>query len=197
MTQDRIHELLIEHARAGRSVVRLKGGDPLVFGRGAEEAACLRAAGIPFEVVPGVTAGVGVTAYAGIPVTHRAMASAVAFVTGHNDPEAAGAGVGLDWSALARFPGTLVVYMGVTHLAAICRTLIREGKPGDTPAAIIESGTLAVADEPTSATLATSPRSPRRPAFGPRPCWSSARSSPCGTSSTGTSDGRSSASGSS
>ena len=87
LSQDEINEVLIEHARAGRIVVRLKGGDPLVFGRGAEEALQLRAAGIPFEIVPGVTAGVGVTAYAGIPVTHRAAASAVAFVTGHGDPE--------------------------------------------------------------------------------------------------------------
>src|SRR5207248_7322995 len=125
MTQDQIDLVLIEHARAGRSVVRLKGGDPLVFGRGAEEAASLHASGIPFEIVPGVTAGVGVPAYAGIPVTHRAAASAVAYVTGHSDPESGGSR--LDWAALARFPGTLVVYMGVTHLAAICRTLIREG----------------------------------------------------------------------
>ena len=101
------------------------------------------AAGIPFEIVPGVTAGVGVTAYAGIPVTHRAAASAVAFVTGHGDPESDPGQSRLDWPALARFPGTLVVYMGVTHLAAICRTLLKLGKPGDTPAAVIESGTLA------------------------------------------------------
>jgi uroporphyrinogen III methyltransferase/synthase len=142
MTQDEIHEVLIEQARAGRSVVRLKGGDPFVFGRGAEEASALRDAGIPFEVVPGVTAGVGATAYAGIPVTHRASASAVAFVTGHGDPESPTAGGRLDWAALARFPGTLVIYMGVTHLAPIVRTLIREGKPGDTPAAVVEMGTL-------------------------------------------------------
>ncbi len=143
LSQDEINEVLIEHARAGRNVVRLKGGDPLVFGRGAEEALQLRAAGIPFEIVPGVTAGVGVTAYAGIPVTHRAAAAAVAFVTGHGDPESDPGHGRLDWAALARFPGTLVVYMGVTHLAAICRTLLRLGKPGDTPAAIIEAGTLA------------------------------------------------------
>jgi uroporphyrinogen III methyltransferase/synthase len=142
MTQDDIHDVLIAHARAGRSVVRLKGGDPLVFGRGAEEASALRAAGVPFEIVPGVTAGVGATAYAGIPVTHRATASAVAFVTGHDDPENAESGRPLEWSALARFPGTLVFYMGVTHLEAICRTLIRQGKPYATPAAIIQWGTL-------------------------------------------------------
>lgn len=162
MTQDDIHEVLIEHARAGRSVVRLKGGDPLVFGRGGEEAFALRAAGIPFEIVPGVTAGVGATAYAGIPVTHRARASAVAFVTGHTDPDDPAAKGRLDWSALARFPGTLVVYMGITHLGAICRTLIREGKPGDTPAAIVETGSLpsqrihtaTLADLPEAARLA-------------------------------------------
>jgi uroporphyrinogen III methyltransferase/synthase len=143
LKQEEIHDLLIEHARAGRQVVRLKGGDPFVFGRGAEEALALLAAGVPFEVVPGVTAGVGVTAYAGIPVTHRAAASAVAFVTGHGDPESETDENRLDWAALARFPGTLVIYMGVTHLAAICRTLLKLGKPGETRAALIESGTLA------------------------------------------------------
>jgi uroporphyrinogen III methyltransferase/synthase len=154
LTQEEINHLLVEHARGGRTVVRLKGGDPLVFGRGAEEAIWLRAAGVPFEIVPGVTAGVGVTAYAGIPVTHRAIASAVAFVTGHGDPEADPTRSPLDWAALARFPGTLVVYMGVTHLPAICRTLLRLGKPGETPAAIVESGTLP-AQETEVATLAT------------------------------------------
>jgi uroporphyrinogen III methyltransferase/synthase len=143
LTQEEINGVLIDHARAGRAVVRLKGGDPWVFGRGAEEALALRAAGIPFEVVPGVTAAVGVTAYAGIPVTHRATASAVAFVTGHGDPEIEPLHGPLDWPALAQFPGTLVVYMGVTHLAAICRTLIRLGKRRETPAAIIESGSTA------------------------------------------------------
>jgi uroporphyrinogen III methyltransferase / synthase len=143
LKQEEINALLIEHARAGRKVVRLKGGDPFVFGRGAEEALALAAAGIPFEVVPGVTAGVGATAHAGIPVTHRAAASAVAFVTGHGDPESETDENRLDWPALARFPGTLVIYMGVTHLAAICRTLLKLGKPADTKAAVIESGTLA------------------------------------------------------
>src|SRR5262249_26269273 len=138
-----INAVLAEHAREGRRVVRLKGGDPFVFGRGAEEAEHLRASGLPFEVVPGVTAGVGVTAYAGLPITHRDVASAVAFVTGHGDPEAVPGHGRLDWEALARFPGTLVVYMGVTRLAGICRTLVRLGKPGSTPAALIEAGTLA------------------------------------------------------
>ena len=137
-----------------------------MFGRGAEEALALVAAGIPFEIVPGVTAGVGVTAYAGIPVTHRAAASAVAFVTGHGDPESETDENRLDWPALARFPGTLVIYMGVTHLAAICRTLVRLGKPGDTPAAVIESGTLAC-QQTVTGTLATialaASRAPVRP----------------------------------
>lgn len=140
MSQDAIERLLIDHARLGKRVVRLKGGDPLVFGRGAEEAASLRAAGIRHEIVPGVTAGVGATAYAGIPLTHRALASAVAFVTGHADPDAPGGPGSLDWDALARFPGTLVVYMGVTHLEAIRKTLIDRGRSRDEPAAVIEWG---------------------------------------------------------
>ena len=149
LDQDQINTLLLEHAQAGRVVVRLKGGDPLVFGRGGEEVEYLARHGIPFQIVPGVTAGVGVTAYAGIPLTHRGFSSAVAFVTGHGDPEAEAEPRSgraerprLDWSELARFPGTLVVYMGVTHLAAICRTLLKAGKDGATPAAVIESGTL-------------------------------------------------------
>ena len=113
--QEEIGERLVEAARAGRSVVRLKGGDPFVFGRGGEEGEALRAAGVEFEVVPGVTAGVAATAYAGIPVTHRDDASAVAFVTGHEDPEKTESA--LDWEALAAFPGTLVFYMGVKRLA--------------------------------------------------------------------------------
>ena len=141
MTQEEINEVLADLAREGLRVVRLKGGDPYVFGRGAEEAEHLAAAGIPFRVVPGVTAGVGVTAYAGLPVTHRDAASAVAFVTGHDDPEAPGARP--DWAALARFPGTLVVYMGTRHLPAICRTLVRHGMPDSTPAALVRSGTTA------------------------------------------------------
>jgi len=154
LKQEEINKFLIEHAQAGQQVVRLKGGDPFVFGRGAEEALALGAAGIPFEVVPGVTAAVGVSAYAGIPLTHRALASAVAFVTGHGDPEAETGEGRLDWAALALFPGTLVVYMGVTHLAAICRTLQKLGKPADTPAAVVESGTLAC-QRTLRATLAT------------------------------------------
>ena len=138
--QERIEASIVEHARAGGTVVRLKGGDPFVFGRGGEEALTLRAAGIPFEIVPGVTAGVAASAYAGIPVTHRGVASAVALVTGHEDPgkdETA-----IDWRALAAFPGTLVFYMGVRQLRWIASSLIAAGRPASEPVAVVESGTL-------------------------------------------------------
>jgi len=141
VSQEKIAALLLEHGRAGRTVVRLKGGDPFVFGRGGEEAQALRRAGVPFEVVPGITAGVAAPAYAGIPVTHRDTASAVAFVTGHEDPDKSESA--LDWAALARFPGTLVVYMGVRQLPAIVERLLAGGRPGSEPAAVIERGTLA------------------------------------------------------
>jgi len=137
--QEEIGERLVEAARAGRSVVRLKGGDPFVFGRGGEEGEALREAGVEFEVVPGVTAGVAATAYAGIPVTHRDDASAVAFVTGHEDPEKEESA--LDWEALARFPGTLVFYMGVKRLAENAAALIEAGRNAEEPAAAIERGT--------------------------------------------------------
>ncbi len=140
MAQEDINALLVELGAAGKRVVRLKGGDPFVFGRGGEEAEALRAAGVPFEVVPGVTAGVAASAYAGIPVTHRDAASAVAFVTGHEDPEKPESA--LDWEALARFPGTLVLYMGVKNLPSIAERLIAAGRPGDQPAAVIARGTL-------------------------------------------------------
>jgi uroporphyrinogen III methyltransferase/synthase len=144
--------LLVEHARAGRTVVRLKGGDPFVFGRGGEEAQALRAAGCDYEVVPGVTAGVAAAAYAGIPVTQRGMASAVAFVTGHEDPDKPETAV--DWTALAAFPGTLVFYMGVRQLPRIAEQLIAHGRDPGEPAAIVERGTLP--DQRTlRATLAT------------------------------------------
>jgi uroporphyrinogen III methyltransferase/synthase len=139
MEQGEIEARLIEIARSGRSVVRLKGGDPFLFGRGGEEAESLRDAGVPFEVVPGVTAGIAAPAYAGIPVTHRDDSSAVAFVTGHEDPgkdESA-----LDWPALAVFPGTLVLYMGVRNLAPITERLIAAGRDPAEPAAAIERGT--------------------------------------------------------
>jgi uroporphyrinogen III methyltransferase/synthase len=132
--------LLVEHAHAGRTVVRLKGGDPFVFGRGGEEAQALRAAGCAFEIVPGVTAGVAAAAYAGIPVTHRGLASAVAFVTGHEDP--AKEETAIDWAALAAFPGTLVFYMGVRQLPRIAEQLRAHGRDGDEPAAVVERGML-------------------------------------------------------
>jgi uroporphyrinogen III methyltransferase/synthase len=138
--QPEIEALLLEHGSAGREVVRLKGGDPFVFGRGGEEAEALREAGVPFTIVPGITAGVAASAYAGIPVTHRDTSSAVAFVTGHEDPDKPESA--LDWTALARFPGTLVFYMGVRRLGAIAEQLIAHGRDGADPAAVIERGTL-------------------------------------------------------
>src|SRR5688500_8765553 len=138
--QEEISRMLIEHGGAGRVVVRLKGGDPFVFGRGGEEAEALAEAGVRFEVVPGVTAGVAASAYAGIPVTHRDEASAVAFVTAHEDP--AKPESALDWAALAAFPGTLVFYMGVRALPVLAAALIDHGRPSTEPAAVVERGTL-------------------------------------------------------
>ncbi len=140
MPQEEIDRLLVEHGRAGKRVVRLKGGDPFVFGRGGEEALRLREAGIEYEIVPGITAGVAAPAYAGIPVTHRELASGVAFVTGHEDPDKPESM--LDWAALARFPGTLVFYMGVRALPRIAERLQAEGRPPQEPVAVVERGTL-------------------------------------------------------
>ena len=131
-----IHALLIEAARAGKTVVRLKGGDPLVFGRGGEEAETLRAAGVAYEIVPGVTAALAAAAYLDIPLTHRQHASAVALVTGHELPNKPGNR--LDWEALAAFPGTLAIYMGIARLPLIVAELLKHGKDPDTPAAIVE-----------------------------------------------------------
>jgi uroporphyrinogen III methyltransferase/synthase len=139
--QEQTEALMVERARAGRTVVRLKGGDPFVFGRGGEEALTLREAGIPFEIVPGVTAGVGASAYAGIPVTHRGLSSAVALITGHEDPDKDETAI--DWGALAAFPGTLVFYMGVRRLPQIAESLIAAGRSPSEPAAVVEAGTLA------------------------------------------------------
>jgi len=140
MRQEEINELLVKLGGEGKRVVRLKGGDPFVFGRGGEEAQALREAGVPFEVVPGVTAGVAAPAYAGIPVTHRDEASAVAFITGHEDPEKPDTAI--DWYALAAFPGTLVFYMGVGNIKAIARRLIEAGRPESEHVAVVERGTL-------------------------------------------------------
>ena len=140
MAQEDINALLVELGQAGKTVVRLKGGDPFVFGRGGEEAQALAAAGLQFDVVPAVTAGIAAPAYAGIPVTHRDQASAVAFVTGHEDPEKPE--TALDWDALARFPGTLVFYMGVKQLPLIAERLVAAGRGGAEPVAVVERGTL-------------------------------------------------------
>jgi uroporphyrinogen III methyltransferase / synthase len=150
--QEEIAERLIETAREGKSVVRLKGGDPFVFGRGGEEGEALREAGVEFEVVPGITAGVAASAYAGIPVTHRGDASAVAFVTGHEDPEKPE--TALDWEALAAFPGTLLFYMGVKRLADNAAALIEAGRDAGEPAAAVERGTMA-GQRTVTATLGT------------------------------------------
>jgi uroporphyrinogen III methyltransferase/synthase len=139
-SQEVINLLLVENARAGRTVVRLKGGDPFVFGRGGEEAEALREAGIPFEVVPGVTSAVAAPAYAGIPVTHRGVASSVAFVTGHEDPDKPERDV--DWAKLATAVDTLVLLMGVSQLPEIIERLVGAGRERATPVAVIEWGTL-------------------------------------------------------
>jgi len=150
--QESINALLIAKARAGLQVVRLKGGDPFVFGRGGEEAAALAAAGIHWEVVPGVTSAIGVPAYAGIPVTHRAVASSVAFITGHED--AGRAESRLRWHALAQGIDTLVFLMAAGRLSEIATQLIAHGRAADTPAALIRWGTTPD-QETVTGTLAT------------------------------------------
>ncbi|HTL48765.1 MAG TPA: uroporphyrinogen-III C-methyltransferase [Verrucomicrobiae bacterium] len=140
LSQDQINRLLGKYASQGKSVARLKGGDPLIFGRGGEEALFLKKKNIPFEFIPGVSAGTGVPAYAGIPVTDRALSSQVLFVTGHEDPAKNERAV--DWKALGKFRGTLVSFMAVKNLFGIARDLRAGGKSAATPAAVIERGTL-------------------------------------------------------
>ncbi len=135
VTQAEINGRLISEAQAGRTVVRLKGGDPYIFGRGGEEAVALHEAGIPFEVIPGVTAATGAGEYAGFSFTHREISSAVAFVTGHEDPSRQESR--LDYQALAAFPGTLVFYMGLSRLREICETLQGAGMQKSVPAAVV------------------------------------------------------------
>ena len=137
--QEEINAQLVAHARAGRRVVRLKGGDPFVFGRGSEEAAALVAAGIGFQVVPGVTSAIAAAAYAGIPVTARGFTQDVCFVTGHLDPHDPASQV--RWQALAQGPGTLVILMGLDRLPLLTAGLISFGRAASTPAACIEQGT--------------------------------------------------------
>jgi uroporphyrinogen III methyltransferase / synthase len=141
VTQEEINALLVKLAREGKRVVRLKGGDPFVFGRGSEEAQALNDSSVLFEVVPGVTAGIAAPAYAGIPVTHRTLATSVTFVTGHEDP--AKPGTQTNWTALAKAGGTIVLYMGVKTLAGISAALIEGGLPGEIPTAAIQWGTHA------------------------------------------------------
>src|SRR5450631_2164946 len=139
LTQDEINALLIEKARAGKQVVRLKGGDPFVFGRGAEEAQMLAAAHVPFVVVPGITSAIAGPAYAGIPVTHRGKNSHVTFLTGHEDPEKAGSSI--DFGALAQLGGTQVMLMGVERIESIAREMLAKGMRRDLPVALIRWAT--------------------------------------------------------
>ncbi len=150
--QDQINALLVEHGRAGHAVVRLKGGDPFVFGRGGEEAEALAAAGIPFEIVPGVTSAIAAPAYAGIPVTHRGLSTHVTIVTGHEDPTKGHTDV--DWARLAAAGGTLVILMGAATLPAIAAQLLAAGLPAHTPVAAVHAGTRPE-QRTTRATLGT------------------------------------------
>jgi len=139
LPQEEINELLVAQAHRHQHVVRLKGGDPFIFGRGSEEAEALTQAGIAFEVIPGITAASGCASYAGIPLTHRALASSVRFVTGHARKDAP---LTLNWASLADPDTTLVIYMGLTHAETIARELIAHGLTPDTPAAAVTDGTL-------------------------------------------------------
>jgi uroporphyrin-III C-methyltransferase len=139
LPQEEINRLLVEKGTAGKIVARLKGGDPFVFGRGGEEALALAAAGVPFEVIPGVTSAIAAPAYAGIPVTHREIAGSVTIITGHRadalgNPEA-------EWERAGALSGTLVFLMGVANLANIAKALLRGGRPADTPVAVVAHGT--------------------------------------------------------
>ncbi len=139
LIQEEIHNLLVREAASGKTVVRLKGGDPFVFGRGAEEAAILAKAGIPYEIIPGITAGIAAPAYAGIPVTHRDHATSFAIVTGHGREEKGNDF--LDWHALANGIDTIAFYMSVGNIDHITKQLMKHGRPQSTPVAVIEWGT--------------------------------------------------------
>ena len=151
-SQEEINALLVEKARSGKITVRLKGGDPFLFGRGGEEAEALADAGCLFEVVPGVTSAIAGPAYAGIPVTHRAHNAAVTIFTGHEEPGKANSA--LDYEAIARTPGTKVMLMGVERIAAIASELLAAGMPGETPVALVRWATTG-AQETLTGTLET------------------------------------------
>jgi len=152
MAQEAINHALIEHARQGKSVVRLKGGDPFVFGRGMEEVQALTEAGIPCTVVPGISSSISVPGAAGIPVTHRGVAHEFTVVSGHVAPDDERSLV--DWPSLAKLTGTLIVLMGVDKIGKIAETLVAHGKAPDTPVALVQEGTTA-AQRRVDATLAT------------------------------------------
>lgn len=162
LPQDDINALIVRKAKEGKTVARLKGGDPYIFGRGGEEAEELLAAGVPFEEVPGVTSGIAGPAYAGIPLTHRAHSSSVSFITGHEDP--AKPDTAHDWGALARSASTLVFYMGMKNLPDISRKLVEAGMNPDTPAAVVRWGTTPK-HRSLTATIATLPEEANRHGF--------------------------------
>lgn len=143
LPQEDINQLIIDRARRGQNVIRLKGGDPYIFGRGGEEALALLEAGISFDIVPGITSASGCAAYAGIPLTHRGLATGVRFITGHRrkGPEGSPPEFDLNWASIADPDTTLVFYMGLTYFNTIAQHLIAAGLPGDTPAAAIQDGT--------------------------------------------------------
>ncbi|RTL48763.1 MAG: uroporphyrinogen-III C-methyltransferase [Rhodocyclaceae bacterium] len=153
LPQEELSQLLVRLAKDMRKVVRLKGGDPYIFGRGGEEAEVLAAHHVPFEVVPGITAAAGVAAYAGIPLTHRDHAQSCVFVTGHLKDGS----MDLDWAGLARPKQTVAIYMGLTGLPYLCEKLIEHGLPADWPAAIVQQGTTPQ-QRTVVGTLATLPR---------------------------------------